>query len=171
MRLNEYGKIVRDEWIKTALIRKEIEIDEFIVMPNHFHGIVFIQGRCDRQHQSSAYLGGYDWSVHKGLVVPMATIADSIQGRPPVAPTDERPGPRPKSISSFLAGFKSIATKRIDESRQTPGAPVWQRNYYERIIRNEIEFNRICEYIINNPVNWNDDENNPDNFDLKGQKI
>lgn len=150
MILNEYGEIVHDEWIKTGLIRKEIEIDEFIVMPNHFHGIVFIKGRGDR------------------LVVPLATIADSIHGRPPVAPTDERHGPRPKSISSFLAGFKSIATKRIDESRQTPGAPVWQRNYYERIVRNEIEFNRICEYIVSNPANWNDDENNPDNIGLKG---
>lgn len=170
MILNEYGEIVHDEWIKTGLIRKEIEIDEFIVMPNHFHGIVFLQGRGDR------------------LVAQMPMIKDNIQGRPPIigqtnqirqdsrmigaagTPTEKRPGPRPKSISSFLAGFKSIATKRIDESRQTPGAPVWQRNYYERIIRNEIEFNRICEYIINNPANWNDDENNPDNIGLKGQK-
>jgi putative transposase len=67
-----------------------------------------------------------------------------------------------------LAGFKSSATKHINELRQTPGAPVWQRNYYERIIRNEIEYNRIYEYIIGNPANWNDDENNPDNVGLKG---
>jgi putative transposase len=170
MILNEYGKILRDEWMRTSLVRKEIEIDEFIIMPNHFHGVVFIQGRGDRQHQSSAYLGGYDWSVPKGLVPQMPMIKDNIHGRPPVAPTDERPGPRPKSISSFLAGFKSIVTKRIDALRQTPGVPVWQRNYYERIIRNEIEFTRICEYINNNPANWYNDENNPDNIDLKGHK-
>jgi putative transposase len=171
MILNEYGKIVHDEWMRTVLIRKEIEIDEFIVMPNHFHGIVFIHGKGDRP------------------VAQMTAIAGCIQGRPPIsgqtnqirqdsrmigaagAPTDEQPGPKPKSIGSFLAGFKSIITKRVNEIRLSPGAPVWQRNYYERIIRNEIEFNRICEYIINNPMNWNDDENNPDNIDLKGHKI
>ena len=48
MILNDFGKIVRDEWMRTAQIRKEIEIDEFIVMPNHFHGIIFIHGRGDR---------------------------------------------------------------------------------------------------------------------------
>ena len=138
--------------MRTELIRKEIEIDEFIVMPNHFHGVFIIRGRGDRP------------------VAPLATIADNIKGIPLVAPSDERPGPKPKSIGSFLAGFKSIATKRINEIRQSCGAPVWQRNYYERIIRNEIEFNRICEYISNNPANWNDDENNPDNIGLKGQK-
>jgi putative transposase len=150
MILNNYGNIVRDEWMRTALIRKEIEIDEFIVMPNHFHGIVFIHDRGDR------------------LVAQMPMIKDNIKGRPPVAPTEDRPGPRSKSIGSFLAGFKSSATKHINELRQTPGAPVWQRNYYERIIRNEIEYNRIYEYIIGNPANWNDDENNPDNVGLKG---
>jgi putative transposase len=170
MILNVYGQIVHDEWNRTALIRKEIEIDEFIVMPNHFHGIVFIRVRDDRQHQSSAYLGGYDWSVPKGPVAPLESIANSIQGRPPDAPTEDRPGPRPKSIGSFLAGFKSSVTKRINELRLSPGAPVWQRNYYERIIRNEIEFMHICEYMAGNPINWNDDENNPDNIDLKGQK-
>jgi REP element-mobilizing transposase RayT len=147
--LNEYGKIVHDEWNRTVLIRKEIEIGEFIVMPNHFHGIVLIQGRGDR------------------LVAPMSTIADCIQGRPPVAPTEDRPGPKPKSISSFLAGFKSIVTKRINELRQTPGAPVWQRNYYEHIIRNETELNRISQYIISNPANWYNDENNPINEGIK----
>jgi len=146
MVLNEYGEIVRDEWSRTALIRKEIDIDEFIVMPNHFHGIVFIRGRGDRP------------------VAQMATITNEMRGDRPVAPTEDRPGPRPQSIGSFLAGFKSIATKRINEIRQTPSAPVWQRNYYERIVRDEIEFDRIREYIIDNPANWKDDENNPANI-------
>jgi putative transposase len=81
--------------------------------------------------------------------------------------TENRPGPKPQSIGSFLAGFKSIVTKRINGLRQTPGAPIWQRNYYERIIRNEIEFDRISEYIVANPVNWCEDENNPANVGFK----
>ncbi len=71
---------------------------------------------------------------------------------------------RQKSISSFMAGFKSSVTKEINIKRETPRFPVWQRNYYEHIIRNEYELNRIREYIINNPLQWDNDENNPANL-------
>jgi putative transposase len=124
MILNEYGMIARDEWIKSAAIRFEIELDEFVVMPNHFHGIIVIHGRGDR----------------------------------PVAPTKHRPGPQPKSIGALVAGFKSAVTKRINQIRKTPGIPVWQRNYYDHIIRVENELNCICEYIRYNPMRWEEDE-------------
>ncbi len=70
-------------------------------------------------------------------------------------------GPASGSIGAIIGQFKSIVTKRINKIRNTSGIPVWQRNYYEHIIRNEDEFNRIREYIINNPLNWAEDENNP----------
>ncbi len=59
-----------------------------------------------------------------------------------------------KTIGAIVRGFKSASTKRINQIRQTPGFPVWQRNYYEHIIRNEIELNRIRKYIIDNPLKW-----------------
>ena len=68
---------------------------------------------------------------------------------------------KPKSISSFIAGFKSAVTKRINQIRNTPGFPVWQRNYYEHVIRNEKELNAIREYIAYNPLRWNEDTENP----------
>jgi len=111
--LNEHGMIARNEWIKSTAIRFEIELDEFVVMPNHFNGIVLIHGRGDR----------------------------------PVAPTEHRPGPQPKSFGALVAGFKSAVTKRINVIRGLPGIPVWQRNYYEHIIRDENELNHIREYI------------------------
>ena len=124
MRLNEAGRVVADEWLKTAEIRDEIELDEWVVMPNHVHGILVIADR---------------------------------RGDPPVAPTN-RPvaptGPQPRSIGAVMAGFKSAATKRINELRQTPGIKLWQRNYWEHIVRNEPELNRIQEYIHNNPAQW-----------------
>lgn len=126
MRLNGAGTIVADEWLKTTMIRDEIELDEWVVMPNHFHGIVWIN-----HHRRG------DW---------------------PVAPT----GPQPRSLGSLMAGFKSAVTKRINENRQTPGEKIWQRNYYEHIIRNESELNRIREYIVNNPLQWELDRENPD---------
>ena len=118
MVLNDAGKIVTDEWMKSGEIRNEIELGEWVVMPNHFHGIVIIR-RGDR---------------------PVATM----------------PGPRPKSIGSLMSGFKSAVTKRINEMRNTPGAKLWQRNYYEHVIRNDDELHRIREYIPNNPVRWED---------------
>ncbi len=125
--LNEHGKIVAEEWNRSSMIRKEMELDEFIVMPNHVHGIVLI---------------------HADVV--------GANGSSPL------PRMKPKSLSSFMAGFKSTVTKRINEMRMTPRSPVWQRNYYEHIVRNAEEMNRIREYIRNNPIQWEMDENHPD---------
>ena len=63
--------------------------------------------------------------------------------------------------AAFIAGFKSAVARRINALRGTPGAPVWQRNYYEHIVRDDAEINRIREYILNNPMNWALGENNP----------
>jgi REP element-mobilizing transposase RayT len=77
-------------------------------------------------------------------------------GRSPV-----RSGPRQYSLASFLSGFKSATTKHINNLRQSPGAPVWQRNYYEHVIRNEQSLHRIREYINTNPARWDFDRENP----------
>jgi putative transposase len=63
----------------------------------------------------------------------------------------------PRSISSFVAGFKSAATKRINEYRNTPRKPVWQPRFHDRIIRNTREYQRIIWYIRNNPKKWQED--------------
>jgi REP element-mobilizing transposase RayT len=63
----------------------------------------------------------------------------------------------------LVAGFKSAATRRINEIRGTLGVPVWQRNYYERIIRSDEELNRIRQYIVDNPAHWEHDRENPNN--------
>jgi hypothetical protein len=67
------------------------------------------------------------------------------------------------SIGSIMAGFKSATTKRINRHRATPGYPVWQRNYYEGVIRDERELSRAREYIVNNPLKWQLDKENPVN--------
>ena len=61
----------------------------------------------------------------------------------------------------MIAGFKSTATKHINLLRHTPGIPVWQRNYYERIIRDDRELEALREYIVDNPARWDDDESHP----------
>jgi type I restriction enzyme S subunit len=130
MQLNEMGKIVADEWKRSVEIRQEIALDEFVVMPNHIHGIVEIK-------QSNV----------------------GATGRSPLPR-----GPARKSLGAFVAGFKSAVAKRINETRGTPGASVWQRNYYEHVVRNEDDLGRIREYIVSNPLKWEWDEENPDNI-------
>ncbi|MFQ6029859.1 MAG: transposase, partial [Dehalococcoidia bacterium] len=70
----------------------------------------------------------------------------------------------PKSLSSVVTGFKSAATKRVNELRRTPGQPLWQRNYHEHIIRNEPDLNLIGDNIVNNPAHWEHDTFNPKNI-------
>ena len=135
MYLNDFGKVVENEWWKSSEIRKELDLDVFQTMPNHIHGIVMIQE--ERPDPNKTVVGA--------------------NGRSPLRM-------KPKSLSSFIAGYKSICTKRINELRNTTGVPVWQRNYHEHIIRNEEELNRIREYIINNPLKWELDKENPRNW-------
>ena len=73
--------------------------------------------------------------------------------------------PQAGSLPTIIGSYKSAVTKHINKIRKTPGFPVWQRNYYERIIRNETELNAIREYIENNPLNWELDEENPVNIE------
>ena len=69
-----------------------------------------------------------------------------------------------KSISEIIRGFKTFSAKAINKERGLRGVPVWQRNYYDRIIRNELELDRVRQYIINNPCNWDADKNNQNQF-------
>ena len=125
MQRNPFGQIVWDEWFRSAEIRSEIELDAFVVMPDHIHGIVLI---------------------HPNDPSPPDDVSESGSERPK--------GPPPKSIGAFMAGFKSAATLAINQLRQSPGAPVWQRNYHDRIVRDLAHINRIRFYIANNPRKW-----------------
>ena len=129
MKLNDFGKIVQDEWEQTAIVRPNVELGEYIVMPNHFHGIlVFVD----------------DGNV--GATRRVAPTKTTLQSG---------------SLGAVMGQFKSIVTKRINRLRGVEGIPVWQRNYYERIIRSEPEMDRISRYIESNPARWADDDENP----------
>jgi len=146
MRLNAIGHIVANEWVKTAEIRNEIELDEWVVMPNHFHGILVIYDRRGTARRAR----NDDHGV-------MGTAR-----RAPTTTTMERFGkPVAGSMPTVIRSFKSAATKRINEMRKTPGAKLWQRNYWEHVVRNESELNRIREYIQNNPNQWESDKLHP----------
>jgi len=119
-------------------MRGNVELDEYIIMPNHLNGILVIVDDGGRG------------TVHRA---PTTTPKYESFGKPVSG-----------SIPTIIRGFKSTITKQINELRNTPGAPLWQRNYYEHIVRNEKSLNRIRQYIINNPANW---ENDIENVEIK----
>jgi putative transposase len=162
MQLNESGLILQCEWLHTPLVRSYVELDAFIIMPNHIHGIIIIRNTPD-----AANAGNID-GVMVGATRRVApTDPDNISGPSTQQVTDAEKcmprGPQSGSIGAMIGQFKSMATKRINAIRVTPGSPVWQRGYYERIIRNQSEFDRIRHYIINNPLNWTSDIEHPPN--------
>lgn len=134
MVINEYGKVVEQEWLKTTEIRPNVELDEFIIMPNHFHGILVIIDKC------------------RGTARCAPTTDDRQFGKMISA-----------SLPAIIRSLKSAATNHINKLRGTSNAPVWQRNYYEHVIRNEHDLNDIREYIVNNPLKWDLDSENPNN--------
>jgi putative transposase len=86
-------------------------------------------------------------------------------GRSPLRDTHGTiPGPRPKSLGSFVAGYKASVTKQINQLRNTPGTPVWLRNYHDRVIRNERELTALRQYIGDNPLKWELDRENPKRY-------
>ncbi|MFI4912503.1 MAG: transposase [Sedimentisphaeraceae bacterium JB056] len=147
MRMNEAGEIVAVQWRRTSDIRDEVVLGEWVVMPNHFHGIIFIRSdemrdrgeRPDRGDRRVARTGR-ERDAHMG-------------GRPM--------GPKAGSIGAIMAGFKAATTKRINVLSRTPSKKVWQRNYYEHIIRDNSDLDRIRKYIIDNPQRWELDRINP----------
>lgn len=136
MVLNEKGQIVKNEWLNTANVRQgDVILHEYVVMPNHFHAIVEI---CRGGVRNSINNGVRD-SKDRG-------VCDSkdrgVCDTPLRSPS--------KTVGAIVRGFKSAVTKQI-------GFPIWQRNYYEHIIRNAHAFERISNYIRNNPAQWNKD--------------
>ena len=96
--------------------------------------------------------------VH-GIIIIGGQFADPGVGAHGCAPLCRGP----KSLGSIVAGFKSAATKRINEIRSMPGTPVWQRNYYEHVIRSDADLDRVRRYIVDNPAKWAEDPENPHN--------
>ena len=122
--LNDLGRIVEEEWRRSAQVRQGVTLDVFVIMPNHLHGIVILDE------------------------IQRATVAHSSRafGKPISG-----------SLSTIIGQFKASATSRVNAIRGSQGARLWQRNFFETIIRNERALREIREYIAQNPANWDID--------------
>lgn len=142
MVLNKFGKIAYYEWLQTGEMRENVVLREFVIMPNHIHGIIEIND-----------------SIRRGTMLLVHQRGTKDQGTYQRAPTTEQFGkPTSNTVPTIVRGFKSTVTKQINGIRNKPGHSVWQRNYYEHIIRNEKSHNRIVEYIRFNPEKWMQDK-------------
>jgi len=136
IRLNAVGEITRDEWYRSAELRPEVLLDAFAVMPNHIHGIVALDGS-------------------------VAGAEDFRAGSPAPGGARRAPLRRPaRSLGAFVAGYKSRVTSRVRALTGDAEKRVWQRNYYEHIIRDGREADEIRLYIVNNVLTWAGDPDN-----------
>ena len=226
MRLNTFGQIAYNEWMKTPEIRPNIELGEFIVMPNHIHGIIrildvdrrgelhspinhtvnspinhtvnspinqtvnspqiqtgnlsqipnvnlsqpeilrkgefnFKRGEFDSPQREIAENGEFDsekieLDLEKGEFNFKRGEFDSPQRDK--TGKGEFKSPQ-RTVGAIIRGYKSSVTKQINESGSTNiPKKIWQRDYYEHIIRTELSHDRISNYIINNPAKWSEDK-------------
>jgi putative transposase len=128
--------IARACWIDIPGHFPQVELDEFIIMPNHLHGVIVITDgvRVGAQH-----------------AVPLRDH-----------PTEEQFGkPVPGSVPIIVRSYKPAVTRRINTARGMPGIRVWQRNYHEHVVRDDRDLDNIRQYIIDSPATWDTDRENP----------
>lgn len=169
MIFSDFGKIVLSEWNKSFKMRQELYLDEVQVMPNHLHAIVVISKKYSFRPEDM-YDGGFPVETQEDISLvetqedgPLvethgrASLQDNIQSKI---------YRKPKSISSFISGFKSVVTTKIDDFIDSHNLQIekfnqrnkfWQSNYHDHVIRNKKEYWKIKNYIKSNPQKWTAD--------------
>lgn len=139
MELSEIGKIVAGEWQKTGSIRDYAKLDEWVIMPNHLHGIIIIQND-DKNVETHGH-------ASQNPPIPSGDAFDASL--------------RKDNLSNIIRGFKSATIRKTHQMGFTNFA--WQSRFYDHIIRNEKELHEIRAYIVYNPLKWQFDEENKTN--------
>ncbi len=162
MILSSFGMVASQQWEKLPKRFKDIELGAYTIMPNHMHGIIMIsEGRGTAENSNNIDAE----STRRALTMVEATAEnrkdlDSESTRR--APTKEQfQKPVRGSIPTIIRSYKSAVSYRINLMRRSDGVAVWQRNYYEHIIRNEKDLQNKTEYIQGNSLLWEQDDENP----------
>ena len=148
MKLNEYAEIAKNYWLYINRHFSNVRSDEFVIMPDHFHGIVFIIDTTIID------------SVGDGSPVPYATGEKLTLSS--VSTTGEETSPlqvknvdwsvKKPTLGQIVGYFKYQSAKRINEMRDTPGVKIWQRSFYDHVIRTDEDLAVLRDYILNNPL-------------------
>lgn len=147
MAVNDWGRIAGEVWEQIAEHWPTVDLDVSIVMPNHTHGIVILRdkGQIEEGRKEDGGNRGKGRDEEEG------------GGTPPLR------GQMKPTLGAIVAYWKCQTSKQINAARQTPGTRVWQRNFHDRIIRNEEMLNNMRAYITHNPARWGEDADNPVN--------
>ncbi len=163
MELNERGRIARQAWLNIPDHYENIGIDEFVIMPNHVHGIVVIGDEVDGVVVGTG-VGMCVGTGHRPVRDDMERNIDYLHkrtGQCPVPTATTTPHHPYGQLSKVINAFKGAATKQIQLNFPDLNF-AWQRSFYDHIIRNEQDYWRIVKYIRSNPVAWPQDRNNLD---------
>ena len=139
MAANRLGSVVEGCWIRLPDHYDNVILDAFVLMPNHIHGVVIIQ-------EERTVVGA---------------------GFKPALSVDV--SPKRHALPEIVRAFKTFSARKINEMRASPGSPVWQRGFYEHVIRNEDELDKVRTYIMDNPSKWSEDIDNPVNWPPHGR--
>ena len=179
VRLNDFGMVVDGCWRAISMHFPSVELDEFVIMPDHLHGIMVLVApainpgamnrdvmNLDAMNLDVMNLGAMNRDIMNLDVMNLGVMNLDAMNRDVMnlgamnrAPTT--------TVGGIVRAFKARCTHGINEIRINPGGAVWQRNYHERIIRNDRELNSIREYIVNNPQKWADASNNPSHHPMR----
>lgn len=141
MRLNDAGRLVQATWRGLPEHYSGVGLDAFVVMPNHVHGVVVFGDVVEAA--AGGHGGATDGGGHGG--------GAGLKTAPA----------RRHGLGEIVRGFKTFSARRINALRGTTGMRLWQRNYYEHVIRDAVSLSRIRQYILDNPTQWAFDRENP----------
>ena len=160
MVLNTFGQIAHDEWVNTLNIRNNIELDALVIMPNHIHAIIHIRGSGESHSPNSSgesnspNSSGESHSPN-GTGESNSPLTEKGECNSPQRSPRRFVSPS-HTVGAIVRGYKSAVTKQLNQLHI--GCEVWQRNYFEHIIRNDMAYQRISAYIKNNPAKWAQDK-------------
>ena len=162
MILNQYGMVVADTYQWLCDRYPYLYTDEWIVMPNHFHAIMII---ADKSRTDTDILRTDTDKPRTDTDKPRRGVSRNAPtiNEQQTANNSSNPITKRKPLGRLIGAFKTVSTKKINILRDAPGTKLWQRNYYEHIIRNQDAMDKIRHYIVNNPISWSIDQLHPDN--------
>lgn len=146
MSASTLGDIVEQEWLTSVALRPDMNLSlgEYVVMPNHFHGIIFIgKNEFNTYTNKKEMDDGMDNDIRRDAMHGVSTNTGNVFG------------PQSKNLASIIRGFKSAVTTF---ARKNHLPFDWQPRFHDHVIRNEIEYQRITNYIRNNPAQWTEDK-------------
>jgi REP element-mobilizing transposase RayT len=172
MVLNDWGRLVDDFWADVVGHFEDVAVDCHVTMPNHVHAVIVLVDRRERPPRWDGATSGA--GVQGGETPPLRNGPHPRRGEvsSPLSAADggDTPGggaeggktPPPRDLAHVVAYYKYQTTRQINLLRCTPGVRLWQRSYWEHVIRNEADFARIREYVAANPSLWGEDTLRPD---------